>query len=203
MASTSRTSRLSSAIQAIRQDPDTPTLEQHERRGLPVLLNNSRADISTVAALDRLDQALGLIERYAPDRMATIREDFTAILVRRYPCRAAYYPDLGVCLIELTFLVHPDITPAQVGASIVHEGVHARLDAAGIREGSRRAAADEERACRQAEIEFGLAVPGGEAVVERARAALGLADEEVAPAIDWNLAQERVKEVDRANRSGS
>ena len=68
MAPTSRSSRLASAIEALRQDPDTPTLEQHERRGLPVLLNNSRADISTVAALDRLDQALGLIERFAIPR---------------------------------------------------------------------------------------------------------------------------------------
>lgn len=192
--------RLRVAIEAIRRDPETPTVEEYARRGVPVLVHNARPDISTAAALDRLDQALGLIERYLPDRLARLREDFTAILVRRYPCRAAYYPDLGVCLIELTFLVHPDITPAQVGASIVHEAVHARLGAAGIREGSQVAAAEEERLCRQAEVEFGLAVPGGEAVVERARAALSLADEEVAPAIDWQLAAQRVAEVDRRLR---
>lgn len=194
--------RLRDAIQTLRRDPETPALEEHVRHDLPVLVHNARPDISTAAALDRLDQALGLIERYAPDRLTRLREDFTAILVRRYPCRAAYYPDLGVCLIELTFLVHPDITPAQVGASIVHEAVHARLGAAGIRDGSKAAAADEERRCREAEIEFGLAVPSGEAVVERARAALGLADEEVAPTIDWQLAAERVAEVDRRSQPG-
>ena len=194
--------RLRTAIDTLRRDPETPTLEEHVRHDLPVLVHNARPDISTAAALDRLDQALGLIERYTPDRLVRIREDFTAILVRRYPCRAAYYPDLGVCLIELTFLVHPDITPAQVGASIVHEAVHARLGAAGIRDGSKAAAADEERRCREAEIEFGLAVPSGEAVVERARAALGLADEEVAPTIDWQLAAERVAEVDRRSQPG-
>ena len=195
--------RLRTAIDTLRHDPETPALEEHVRHDVPVLVHNARPDISTAAALDRLDQALGLIERYAPDRLARLREDFTAILVRRYPCRAAYYPDLGVCLIELTFLVHPDITPAQVGASIVHEAVHARLGAAGIRDGSKAAAADEERRCREAEIEFGLAVPGGgEAVVERARAALGLADEEVAPTIDWQLAAERVAEVDRRRQPG-
>ena len=176
--------RLWTAIDTLRRDPETPALEEHVRHDVPVLVHNARPDISTAAALDR------------------IREDFTAILVRRYPCRAAYYPDLGVCLIELTFLVHPDITPAQVGASIVHEAVHARLGAAGIRDGSKAAAADEERRCREAEIEFGLAVPGGEAVVERARAALGLADEEVAPTIDWQLAAERVAEVDRRSQPG-
>lgn len=186
----------------LRRDPDTPTIEEHLRHDVPVLVHNGRPDISTAAALDRLDQALTLIERYTPDRMARLRTDFTAILVRRYPCRAAYYPDLGVCLIELTFLVHPDITPAQVGASIVHEGVHAELGAAGIRDGTKAAAADEERRCREAEIAFGLLVPDGDAVVERARAALGLEDEEVAPTIDWQLAAERVAEADRRSRSG-
>jgi hypothetical protein len=113
----------------------------------------------------------------------------------RFPCRAAYLPVLRVCLIELTFLVHPDITAAQVAASIVHEGEHARIEA----ENGGRAGptpAETERRCREAEIEFGLAVPGGEAVVARARGALGLADDEVAPAIDWELAAERVAEVD-------
>jgi hypothetical protein len=193
--------RLQAAIAALRRDPDTPTIEEHTVHGLPVLVHNSRPDIATAAALARLDQALALIEQHTPERFADLREAFTAILVRRYACRAAYYPDLGVCLIELTFLVHPDITPAQVGASIVHEAVHAKLDAAGIREGTKVAAAEEERRCREAEIEFGLKVPDGAAVVERARAALALADEEVAPTIDWDLARRRVEEVDRRGRS--
>jgi hypothetical protein len=193
-------SRLARAIEALRRDPDTPTLEEHGSHGVPVLVSNPYPQHSTAAALERLDQALELIARHTPARFAAIREDFAAILVRRYPCRAAYYPDLAVCLIELTFLVHPDISPAQVGASIVHEAVHARLGTAGIRAGTPGAAADEERRCREAEIEFGLAVPGGEPVVERARAALQRADEEVAPAIDWQLAAERVAEADR--RSG-
>lgn len=189
--------RLARAMAALAADPETPFLERHDRLGLPVLVHNSRPDIRTEAALARLEAALELVARHAPERLTRMREDFTAILVRRYPCRAAYYPDLGVCLIELTFLVHPDITPAQVAASIVHEAVHARAGAAGIRDGSQAAAAAEERLCREAEIEFGLKVPGGEAVVERARAAMALADEEVAPAIDWNLAAERVAEADR------
>lgn len=193
--------RLRAAADWLRRDPDTPTLEEHARRGLPVLVHNARPDISTAAALDRLDAALGLIETHSPDRFATLGTDFVGILVRRYPCRAAYYPDLGICLIELTFLVHPDITAAQVAASIIHESVHARMGAAGIRDGSKAAAAYEERLCRQAEIEFGLAVPDGAAVVDRARAALDLGDEEVAPTIDWQLAAERVAEVDRRSRS--
>ena len=198
----SRSADLQAVVQVLQRDPEAPTLDQYVRRNVPVLVHNSRPDISTKAALARLDEALGLIERHTPERFARLREDFAAILVRRYPCRAAYYPELRVCLIELTFLVHPEITAAQVGASIVHEAVHAQHGAAGTREASRTAAADEERLCRHAEIEFGLAVPGGEAVVERARAALGLADDEVAPVIDWNLAAERVAEADRRAQEG-
>ncbi|MGE0556527.1 MAG: hypothetical protein AB7R55_24135 [Gemmatimonadales bacterium] len=192
--------RLRRAIELLRRDPDTPALEEHVRRGVPVLVHNSRPDVATADALARLDDALALIERHAPERFATVATDFSAILVRRYPCRAAFYPDLGVCLIELTFLVHPDISAAQVAASIVHEAVHAECRARGIRDGSRAAAAAEERRCREAEIEFGLAVPGGEAVVERARAALQLADQDVAPEIDWGLAAARVAEIDRKHR---
>lgn len=195
-----QSARLLTAIRALELDLDTPAIEVYDRKGVPVLVHNSRPDIRTDEALGRLDEALGLIAQYAPERFAQLSEDFTAILVCRYPCRAAYYPETRVCLIELTFLVHPDISPAQVGASIVHEAVHARLGASGVRAGQ-PAAAEEERLCRQAEIEFGLAVPGGEAVVLRAREALRLADEEVAPVIDWDLAARRVTEADR--RAGS
>jgi hypothetical protein len=60
--------------------------------------------------------------------------------------------------------------------------------------------AREERICRRAELEFGLALPAelGGPVVERASLSLELADEEVAPSIDWNVAMERQAAIDRA-----
>ena len=58
--------------------------------------------------------------------------------------------------------------------------------------------ARQERFCRRAEIEFGMLVPGGERVVERAQWTSDLSDEEVAPAIDPRLAAQRIAEVDRA-----
>jgi hypothetical protein len=59
--------------------------------------------------------------------------------------------------------------------------------------------AREERLCRRAELEFGLALPAdiGAPVVERARASLALEDAEVAPAIDWREALARQAAVDR------
>ena len=164
---------------------------QYTLRDIPVLVDNSRPDIDTGQVLGRLDEALALVERHTPARFRRLRRDFAAIWVRRFPCRAAYFPEDRACLIELTFLAHPDIVPAQVAASIVHEGVHARIREMGVR---RRPGleAKEERLCRKAEIELGLAVPGGEAVVKRAAEAIALADEEVAPEIDWRIAMGRI-----------
>jgi hypothetical protein len=60
----------------------------------------------------------------------------------------------------------------------------------------------EERLCRRAELEFGLAVPDGAVVARRARDSLALADEAVAPAVDWAEAARRVAWADAQARRG-
>ena len=172
-------------------------VEQHVVRGLPVAVNNTRPDIDTAHVIARLDEALALIERYQPWHFRRLPRDFARIVVRRFPCRGAYFPDTRTCLVELTFTVNPEFTPAQVAATILHEAMHARLDNAGVKHES-ASKAKHERFCRRAEVEFGMLVPGGEAIVERALATLEFADEDVAPEIDWQLAARRVEEVDRA-----
>jgi len=64
--------------------------------------------------------------------------------------------------------------------------------------------AREERLCRRAELEFGLALgPAlGAPVVERALASLQLSDTDVAPVVDWGEAQRRIDEVDRGAQGG-
>jgi hypothetical protein len=174
-------------------------VETFDLRGFRVIVENTRPDIATTDVVERLDDALGLIERYQPWRLQHLRRDLRALLVVRFPCRGAYFPDDRVCMTELTFLNRRDITAAPVASSIIHEGMHARVDCMGVsREGRDRAR--EERLCRRAELEFGLALPPdlGTPVVERARASLELADEDVAPAIDWNEATRRQHDVDRA-----
>ena len=75
--------------------------------------------------------------------------------------------------------------------------MHARLDSLGFPlEMEDRAR--QERFCRRAELEFGALVPGGEKVIERAQQTIELADEEVAPVIDPDLAAERIAAVDRS-----
>jgi hypothetical protein len=181
------------------QTPATPKVEEFTIKGVPVAVLNERPDIKTADAIGRLEQALGLIERVAPERFRWLTEDLAEIWVRRFPCRAAFYPEPSACLVELTFLVNPRHTAAEVASSIVHEGVHARV--AHGRLGRPTDKAQEERLCREAELEFGLAIagePGAAVVVERARQSLLLADQEVAPEIDWSEAARRVADADRA-----
>ncbi|HEX2636502.1 MAG TPA: hypothetical protein VHL81_05205 [Gemmatimonadales bacterium] len=169
-----------------------------ERRvidGLAVTVINTRPDIDTEAVLSRLATALGLIRRYTPHYYRHLGRDFAGILVKRYECRGAYLVEPRICLVELTFVVNPDFSEAQVAATILHEAMHARLHRLGVAVGSADRAR-QERFCRRAEVEFGRLVPGGEPIVQRARASLALADAEVAPEIDRSLAAERIARVD-------
>ena len=63
-----------------------------------------------------------------------------------------------------------------------------------------RAEAREERLCRRAEIASGKALPSewGVPVIERAQATLALEDADVAPAIDWTVAQARIDSADNS-----
>jgi hypothetical protein len=169
-------------------------------RGIRVDVENTRADIDTERVFRRADAVLALVERYQPWRLRHLRRDLAMIIVKRFACRGAYFPDLRACLLELTFMVNPDFSDAQVAATLVHEGMHARLDRFcehfGVPSFPHQRARHE-RICRRAELEFGLAVPDGEPIVQRALESLALADEDVAPEVDWREAERRVAEVDR------
>lgn len=178
-----------------------PPGERYELRGVAVLVENTRPDIDTRVVLQRLDEALGLIEQYQPWRLAHLRRDIRYMLVARFPCRGAYFPEQRAVMTELTFLARTDITAAPVASSILHEGVHARVHAMGVSPIDRDSAR-EERLCRRAELAFGLALPPelGAPVVERARWSLELDDANVAPEVDWAEARRRQDAVDEAAR---
>lgn len=178
-------------------------MTHHEVTGIPVVVENTRPDIDTRDVIARLERTLGLIQQYVPHHFRHLQRDFDHIIVKRFACRGAYFHNERACLVELTFSVNPDFSDAEVAATILHEAMHARLDALGFPlEMEDRAR--QERFCRRAEIEFGQLVPGGEQVVARAQWTSELSDEEVAPEIDPVLAAQRIAEVDRAalrNRS--
>jgi hypothetical protein len=168
----------------------------HEVRGIPVTVTNTRPDIDTAQVIARLDRTLALIERYTPHYFRHLEKDFAFIDVRRFACRGAYFPEIRACLVELTFTVNPEFSDAEVAATILHEGMHARLHRLGFPlEMEDRAC--QERFCRRAEIEFGQLVPNGERVLARAEWTADLSDEDVAPVIDPILAAQRIAEVDR------
>jgi len=182
----------------LRPDGQQSSAELHEIRGFRVVVENSRPDIATATVLARLDEALELIERHQPWRLAHLRRDLAQFWIVRYACRGAFFPQTRTCMTELTFLARTDITAAPVASAIVHEGIHARVHAMGVR-AETRDSAREERLCRRAELEFGQALPFelGAPVVERAIASLELSDQDVAPQIDWAEAQRRQDAVDR------
>lgn len=176
-----------------------PAQERTTVRGFIVVVQNTRPDIQTGDVIARLDEALALIERHQPWRLAHMRRDFKQFLVVRYPCRGAHFPVERSCVTELTFLARRDITAATVASSIVHEGMHARVAQMGVSP-LNRDISREERLCRRAELEFGESLPPdlGSPVIDRARQSLLLDDDEVAPAIDWSVATRRIAEADRA-----
>jgi hypothetical protein len=169
----------------------------YDVRGFAVVVDNTRPDIRTDDVLQRLEDALVLIERYQPWRLAHLRRDLSHFVVARFPCRGAFFPEQRACMTELTFLARTDITPAPVASSILHEGMHARVHAMGV-DAATRDRAREERLCRRVELEFGLSLPTelGAPVIERAAASLELDDEGVAPTIDWAEAQRRTQALD-------
>ena len=178
-----------------------PLAEQRVVHGLPVRLVNTRPDIQTEQVIQRLSAALDLIATYAPGRYRRLRQDFAGFVVQRFACRGAFFPESRECLVELTFTVNPRHGLPEIAASIVHEATHARV-ARMCKARPPEQHAREERLCRRAELEFGLAFADGAVVVERARDSLALADQEVAPAVDWAEAARRVAEADaRARRS--
>jgi hypothetical protein len=185
----------------IAQDDERAPSEIHQVRGFRVAVENTRPDIATSDVLGRLGEALDLIDRYQPWRLRHLERDLIQFRVARFPCRGAYFPDERTCMTELTFLARRDITAATIASSVLHEGIHARVDRIGV-DREMRNRAKEERLCRRAELEFGRSLPAelGRPVVERALATLTLADEEVAPTIDWAVAAARQQAVDNAAR---
>ncbi len=174
----------------------TNTISRHDVRGILVVIDNTRPDIDTTEVVARLERTLKLIERFVPHHFRHLKRDFAYIVVQRFACRGAYFHEQRVCLVELTFTVNPDFSDAEVAATILHEAMHARLHQLGFPlEMEDRAR--QERFCRRAEIEFGLLVPYGDRVVQRAQWSADQSDEDVAPVIDPELAAQRIAEVDR------
>jgi hypothetical protein len=176
--------------------PVPPRRVRRSVRGIDVLLENTRPDISDEDVFARMDEVLGMIERYAPAKLRRLRHDIAGIDVKRFACRGAFFGETRRVLTELTFIVNRDFSIGEIASSLLHEGVHARVAAAGVFR-TQLSLAKEERLCRATELWWGRTIPDGAKVIERASALLTMSDEEVAPQVDWRVAAERVAEADR------
>jgi hypothetical protein len=179
--------------------PDEPRRVHRVINGIDVMLENTRPEIADEDVFARLTEVLALIERYAPAKLRRLRKDIAGIDVKRFACRGAFFGETRRVLCELTFVVNRDFSLAEIAASLLHEGVHARVHAAGVFR-TPASLAKEERLCRATELWWGQTVPNGERVIERANVLLTMSDEEVAPIVDWRVAAQRVAEADRKAR---
>jgi hypothetical protein len=163
--------------------------ERRTLHGIEVWILNDGQFASTEALFGTVRAALDLAARHAPWRLSAMRRDFTRIFLLRMDGVRALLDAERVCRLDTYFVAK--FAAEQVASSIVHEGVHARLRRGG-RTVPRDLIAWEERLCRKAELAFGLRLPNGAAVVERARVSLTLPDHDVAPlAGDIQLRQRR------------
>jgi hypothetical protein len=184
-----------------RERSPEPRPETRVIDGIPVHVINTRDDIDTARVFRRAEAVIARVAQYQPWRLAHIRRDIAGIVVQRYACRAAFFGDTKLVMLELTFMANEQFSDSQVAASFVHEGMHARLDRLAEKYGVTpfaAARARHERICRRAELDWGRSVPDGEPVVRRALESMALADEEVAPTIEWGEASRRIAAVDRA-----
>jgi hypothetical protein len=180
----------------LRDKLDAARSDKRQIDGVPVWFLNERDDIDNAHLVARFTEALRLIGTYAPHNLRRLRTDVQSIWVKRWPNRGIFFHDTRIMVIDTTFVVNPSFTVAQVAATILHEGVHARVTAMRV---DRRYTniADEERMCRRAEIDFGQLAPGGAPVVARAMEILGLTDDEVAPSINLAEADAKLRELRR------
>ena len=186
---------------ALRDRYDAGRSDKHVIDGVSVWFLNERDDINDALLVANFAEALALIGKYVPRHLRRLRTDVSCIWVKRWPNRGVFFHDTRIMVIDTTFVVNPTFTRAQVAATILHEGMHARVTAMRV---NRRHTniADEERMCRRAEITFGELAPGGAPVVARALEILGMSDAEVAPGIDLAVADARLREL-RKTEGGS
>ncbi len=171
--------RLIDGVETLAQEAVLRAASERRRiHGIDVWIVNDGEFASTEALFEKIGAALDLVARHTPWRLGPMRRDFARILLIRQDGVRAMLDAARNCSLDTYFVA--TFAAEQVASSIVHEGVHARLRRGG-RQMPRDLIAWEERLCRKAELAFGLRLPNGAAVADRARAALAGSDAQIAP----------------------
>ena len=162
-----------------------PTKEAHDVFGFRVVIDNKSEGVKIRVVLSRLDESLRLIERYQPWRLRHMRRDIKQIWIAPFPRRGGYLVT-GTCVLDFTFLAGSDSGPPTVAATLIHEGMHARISHRGIKYAG-PSKARQERICVRAQLEFGRSLPEelGAGVVKTALYNLQMQDANISPPISW------------------
>jgi hypothetical protein len=129
-------------------------------------------------ALQRVEAALRLIERFAPLHYRRVKNSLSRIWVQLVPHGAGcYLHSLNACLLDERIVASENTTLEWIAAAIVHEATHARLEKRGIRydEAVRRRI---ERICARRELDFVRHLSGVDALQEEITRRLDRSNEE-------------------------
>src|SRR5882762_1426222 len=146
-------------------------------------------------ALQRVEAALRLIERFAPLHYRRVKNSLSRIWVQLVPRGAGcYLHSLNACLLDERVVASENTTLEWIASAIVHEATHARLEKRGIRydEAVRHRI---ERICARRELDFARHLSGVDALHEEITRRLYLCNEENASYTDQNMWQK----IDQGN----
>ncbi|WP_456733793.1 hypothetical protein [Bradyrhizobium sp. USDA 3364] len=140
-------------------------------------------------ALQRVEAALRLMERFAPLHYQRVKKSLSRIWVQLVPHGAGcYLHSLNACLLDERVIASKDTTLEWIASAIVHEATHARLEKRGIHydEAVRNRI---ERICARRELDFARRLSGVETLHEEITRRLDLCNEENAFYTDQNMRQ--------------
>jgi hypothetical protein len=138
-------------------------------------------------ALQRVEAALRLIERFAPLHHQRVKNSLSRIWVQLIPHGAGcYLHSLNACLLDERVVASENTTIEWIASAIVHEATHARLEKRGIRydEAVRHRI---ERICARRELDFARHLSGVDALLEEITWRLDRCSEENAFYTDQNM----------------
>jgi len=117
-------------------------------------------------AIQRIEDALQLIERCAPLHYRRVKKNLARIWVNLVPYGAGYYlHSLNACVLDERIVASEPATVEWIASAIVHEATHARLEKLGIRydEAVRNRI---ERICARRELDFARHLSGVDTLLE-------------------------------------
>ena len=144
-------------------------------------------------AIQRVEDALRLIERCAPLHYRRIKNNLTRIWVHLVPHGAGcYLHSLNACLLDERIVISETTTVEWIASAIVHEASHARLEKLGIRydEALRQRI---ERICARRELDFSRHLTDVDSLQEEITWRLDRCSEEKSPYTDQTMWENTVE----------